>query len=566
MTVNISTKLDMFDLQKIITKSALRMFESLNTPISLSCYILLKNKEYKQLVEKDISPLSYSTAWDFQKDNQSVSFLKKNSIFPTGVDLDDVAFVKFMEADESCRQTNMNLDKILRTEVYARHILHMAARKIDEYLTCVRISMDDLRFGPGASSSCSSDSISIPGKLLSTLDCSFSARWLIPKILSIPGFFKASRSKESDGISYSSLKPPQVQIVNSNRLIFVPKNSKTNRAICIEPHINIMGQLMVGAALRRALFLAGNDLSGKAEKINISLAQRGSIDGSYATIDLESASDTISYALVRKLLPEKWFELLATLRSEYTTLPDGTTHFNEKFSSMGNGFTFELESLIFYSIAQAVKDYEKCSGTISVFGDDIVCPTEIAGKIISVLTTFGFKINQKKTFISGPFRESCGSDFFNGVNVRAYHFKGEYPYVSDLFKVLNGIRHSASRFCLLNGPDGPFCHSILRPAWNVIFQSIPKDIRLFGPSSFGDQVIWSPRSYANTNVIYGIRKIRYIAVLPKKRSLQTFPIGIALVSLLMGSGSSISIRGPSTRKVRTAAISTWCWDEGDWLG
>lgn len=564
-----STKLGIGDLQKVITNCAKRMFKDLDTEVSLACLDLLEKGDFASLANISLDPSTYTTAWSFQKDYQAVSLFAKQSCFASGINTAEVALRKFMESEEQCRQTNLELKDRLRDRCHVHSIILIAAQKIEGWLDSVKMSNNDIRFGPGASSSCSCDSVSTPGKLQSRLDCSFKARWLIPRILSIPGFCNGIVGKVDDkGNSFSSLDKIDISILDSNTLVFVPKNSRSDRAICIEPHVNVMGQLAVGAALRRALRYAGLDLNHQAVRNNIRLARVGSIDGTYATIDLSSASDTIAYELVAKLLPIKWLELLDSLRTDYTKLPSGELLFVEKFSAMGNGYTFELESMIFYAISRATCEYFAVKGEISVFGDDIVCPTEIAGILIDVLETVGFKTNHEKTFITGPFRESCGHDFFSGTNVRPYFFKGEYYYHTDLFKVVNGIRSSAARFCNMVGPDGPFCDTILKNAWNVVFKAIPKNERCFGPRYMGDTVIWSPRSkaIASYKSQYGISTIHYVEVTPKKIGLGPFPLGVIISSLLLGSGSRISLRGVKGRTIKRTAVSGWSWNEGDWLG
>lgn len=564
----ILTKLDKDDSFKSIITCALRLYEDIDTPISLSCYILLKNKEYKQLVEKNILPSSYLSSWDYSLDNQAISFLAKYPNLDTGIDRNAVALRKFLMAEEQCRETNLSLDDRLNQEIDARVIFCYAREKIRSMLSSVKISFDDLRFGPGASSTCGGRFVTIPDKLQSKYELTFEARWLVAQIQNrFPWWDRSVR--ESDTPGYSSVKPTIVSIVDSNKLTFVPKNAKVDRAICIEPHLNITGQLMVGAAIRRALLREGIDLSKKASSNNIRLARQGSIDGTYATIDLSSASDTISLRLIEKLLPFDWYSLLYSLRSHKTTLPDGSVIINEKFSSMGNGFTFELESMIFYALSWAVRKYHRVAGEISVFGDDIICPTPMAKHLIRILEISGFTTNPDKTFIEGPFRESCGSDFFNGINVRAFYQKKDFVYETDKFKTLNGIRHYSTR--LLNtcvGNDhycGHFASSKLRKTWSYLHRTIPEKYRVYGPDSYGDQVIWSPRSQARPQYQYGMYCIKYVVPVLKMRGSKDLCLSAQVGSALYGAPSSVTLRGNIVGvKYKTARLSLW-GENGSWL-
>jgi len=53
-----------------------------------------------------------------------------------------------------------------------------------------------------------------------------------------------------------------------------------------------------------------------------------------------------------------------------------------------------------------------------VYGDDIIVPSESYDMVSWALECFGFQVNPEKSFSTGPFRESCGTDAFAGTNVR----------------------------------------------------------------------------------------------------------------------------------------------------
>jgi len=141
-----------------------------------------------------------------------------------------------------------------------------------------------------------------------------------------------------------------LNLVPGNVLFTVPKNHDIDRCACKEPDLNMFMQKGLGDYIAKCLRRVGIDLNDQSK--NRDLAREGSINGLLATIDLSSASDSVSSGLVELLLPDIWFSLLDSIRSPVTII-DGEEHTNAMFSSMGNGFTFELESLIFYSIARA---------------------------------------------------------------------------------------------------------------------------------------------------------------------------------------------------------------------
>jgi len=147
-------------------------------------------------------------------------------------------------------------------------------------------------------------------------------------------------------------------------------------------------------------------------------AREGSLHGGFATIDLSSASDTIARQLVRFLLPSEWYSLLSAGCSRSYTYK-GEEHYLEHFSSMGNGFTFPLESAIFWCLSQSVSSH----GSVTVFGDDIICRTKDVESVIEILQTAGFSVNGKKSHFTGPFRESCGADYLRGIDIRPVYIK-----------------------------------------------------------------------------------------------------------------------------------------------
>jgi hypothetical protein len=228
-----------------------------------------------------------------------------------------------------------------------------------------------------------------------------------------------------------------VRSVPGNVLFTVPKTTEIDRCACKEPDLNMYIQKGLGNEIRRCLKRVGIDLRDQSR--NRDLAREGSLHGHLATIDLSSASDSISYGLVQALLPPIWFSLLADSRSPVTVI-DGEVHKNEMFSSMGNGFTFELESLLFYAIARATAYFRGVSGVISVYGDDIIVPTDLAEDLVHCLSFLGFETNVSKSFWSGDFRESCGGHYVSGYDITPFYVRQPIVRLVDLIHVCNSIR------------------------------------------------------------------------------------------------------------------------------
>lgn len=245
----------------------------------------------------------------------------------------------------------------------------------------------------------------------------------------------------------AKLLPHDLKPVKGNVLFTVEKSSTIDRVACKEPELNMYCQKAVGDFFRRSLRRKGIDLND--QKINQDLARLGSIDGSLATLDLSSASDSVTKQIVIELLPLDWTLLLFDLRSPFTCV-DGIWHENEMISSMGNGFTFELESLIFWALIKATMSALAVRGTVGVYGDDLICPSGLSEHLITVLNYFGFSINEKKSFWTGSFRESCGKHWNSGLDVTPFFVKSVPLTVPEWCNLLNSLRrwaHSISGIC-----------------------------------------------------------------------------------------------------------------------
>lgn len=237
-------------------------------------------------------------------------------------------------------------------------------------------------------------------------------------------------------------------IVSGNAVFTVPKATDIDRCACKEPGMNQVLQRTVGSYIRTRLRRGfGIDLNDQSR--NRSLARRGSSTGRLATLDLSAASDSISCRLVDELLPPRWSAYLNQIRSPFGVLPNGKLISWEKHSTMGNGYTFELESLIFYALLRAAIDIARLKRDkttrfnqrlVSVYGDDIIIPSHYYDNVVQCLGAAGFKVNDKKSFSSGPFRESCGGHYYNGHNVKPFYIRKPINSLSRLIWLLNALR------------------------------------------------------------------------------------------------------------------------------
>jgi len=243
------------------------------------------------------------------------------------------------------------------------------------------------------------------------------------------GWMAALTGRETLG--YASPLDLNFSIVRHSRFLTVPKSAFTERCINAEPTGNAFLQQGVGRFLRSRLKRVCIDLDDQS--FNQWMAGKAYTHG-YSTLDLQSASDTVSIQLVKLLLPQRWFEYLDSIRTPFSKDGKKITKV-EKFSSMGNAFTFELESLIFWALAQSVNELLwDHGGMVAVFGDDIVCKRALFDPLVDVLRFCGFTVNTKKSYKDGNFFESCGANYFMGADVTGFHLEDS---LSSLDKVIS---------------------------------------------------------------------------------------------------------------------------------
>lgn len=398
-------------------------------------------------------------------------FSKLESFELKGVDKESVALKAFWDAEALCKSTN----EIFRLARQGRfHFprdvagqLHAAQRLIARVLDVDPPSREMLgyRFGKGATTLTKKRMASIRRKMADGVSCSeellpAASAYLgeLPALCEIWSDQYTIDRTDTEELSWYSIP---VQIMDG-RLEFVPKNAKTLRGTVTEPVLNGLVQLAFGDFLFPVLKRSGIDLRDQTRNQN--LAREGSLTGALATLDLTSASDCISSELVYDLLPLEWAYRLAQCRTGHVTVK-GQRVTLEKFSSMGNGFTFPLESLIFWALARAVCNSDE---VVSVYGDDIILPSKRFAALARLLTAVGFIPNVSKSYHAGPFRESCGADFYSGFDVRPY-FQKKWVSPATLFTLHNyyvrrGLEDFAER----------------------VQGYIHPDLKVFGPDGYGD--------------------------------------------------------------------------------
>lgn len=475
---------------------------SLDSALSLSVFILLENEEYQQVIEKVVRPIDYCDAPTFRKDYQAVKLLSKFPFPRPQRELQSRAIETYNKCELRCRSVNESI-RGQTLSPRTQSILLIAQRKISSVLGNLRVEevLAESNFGPRSDLDAKNPRTTAYDKLekgsITAAACKY-LRYLPSSVM------------VALGLSFWKGLPNDINIVPGNRVTFVPKNSKTYRTISVEPRWNVYFQKGVGRYIRRRLKLFGIDLDNQSR--NQDLARWGSLKGTLATLDLESASDSLAMEVVATLLPVDWFCFLNDLRSKNGTYR-GESFSYEKFSSMGNGFTFELESLIFYAVASAISGKDR---TVSVYGDDIIVETEVVDDLKSVLAEIGFPINSSKTFTDTEFRESCGYDFFMGEFVTPVYLKERFgvslektiSFINKIFDIsyrcIGGIFTSASIYRCAVG----------------LSKDIAKPFRFYGPAGISSSFHSAPITWDSIPCGRGWCGVWVRALVPKGRGFE----------------------------------------------
>lgn len=228
------------------------------------------------------------------------------------------------------------------------------------------------------------------------------------------------------------------------RVTPVPKTLKGPRIIAIEPSCMQYAQQGIRGVLYDTIeshWMTRGHVNFRDQTINQSLAMTASETGEFATIDLSDASDRVPKDLAYIMLSnnEDLLHLVDACRSRTALMPDGTTIGPlEKFASMGSALCFPIEAMYFYTICvmaclkganlpATVSNCYTVSRRIYVYGDDIIVPTTYAGIVLDYLQRFNCKANTSKTLVTGKFRESCGVDCYNGMDVTPIYIRSQVP-------------------------------------------------------------------------------------------------------------------------------------------
>lgn len=552
-----------FRVPEGVTLSAIHAaLAGLDCPRSLAVSIIIRDDPI-QLKTLGFNPLHYDSLVECRDAYAATKLVSKANFLEAGIDTKAEALKKFFQMEELCKQTNRRFGRLSLDPLYKGPnvwLLNAFTRKIADVLVGYSPEelFDEANWGPGVTTRIKGVMATATNKFQFETGITRDLYYLVSRC------FSAAYPIWGDHLLKSGY--PTFDI--GNQVVTVPKDAFIDRVIAVEPGLNLWFQKAIGSMIRRRLLIHGVDLN--SQERNQQLARSGSKDSVLATIDFSSASDTISKVLIRECFPAHWYELMDSGRSHFG-LVDAKPVMWEKFSSMGNGFTFELESLIFYAAAYSVCQYLKIDTSgISVYGDDVILPSSAVDVFSSFSEFLGFKLNVDKSYFgSVAFRESCGAHYYDGVDIKPIFIKKIAQNLFELYRQVNAVRRWAHTRMSKYG-----CDATLKQCWLTLFREVPRCFRIYGPDGKGDGFIVGNLDEA-TPVVAGARKstlywegfyVWSFSLVGKTRRSEE--VGLLLDRLRNRStqeyGNNYTLRGQTRVALQQTLVGQW-YDLGPWI-
>ena len=268
-----------------------------------------------------------------------------------------------------------------------------------------------------------------------------------------PGFYEVL-----DGVTFLE---PEAEI--PVKVVTVPKTMKTPRIIAIEPTCMQYAQqslmelfvdtLEKSDTLRGCIGFTDQTPNQDLARMASDKAFRSNSREGTSTIDLSEASDRVSNLLVRRMLKNfpSLSEAVQDCRSVRADVPGYGIMPLSKFASMGSALCFPIEAMVFFTIICVALEYElnrpltlsdihSLEGKVRVYGDDLIIPNRLARAVRLYLQSYGLKVNERKSFETGMFRESCGRDYFMSDDVSVTYNRRLLPLaLRDASEIISAV-------------------------------------------------------------------------------------------------------------------------------
>lgn len=313
------------------------------------------------------------------------------------------------------------------------------------------------------------------------------------------------------------------------KLIDVPKDFRGPRLIASEPISSQYIQQGIMGSIRKSLktSILRHCYDPLSQEHSRRLVLSSSADRSFSTIDLSSASDRLSCWLVERIFRKNipFLQALNAARTPDLLYPDGEIVQLRKFAAQGAAFTFPIQSLIYAIICIGViysqnpfMRFNDVARMVRVYGDDIIVPTIYFKRVCQALEACFLKVNPKKSFSQGSFRESCGMDAYGGHDVTAVSVLAFYH-----------PRRPEDTVSTIECSNNLYIGGYIR-ASNRLLETIPKGIRANLPwvspgtnvqmGVFGSGI---PRLKTRQNLMWFVPEVQVLAV--ESKITRTVPSG-----------------------------------------
>jgi hypothetical protein len=197
---------------------------------------------------------------------------------------------------------------------------------------------------------------------------------------------------------------------------------------------------------------------------------------------------------------------------------------------MGSAVTFPVQSLIYSTVVLAamcyirslrpsIEAFKELAQEVRVFGDDIVVPSDCGAAVREILEYLEFKVNLDKTHTEGNFRESCGMDVYNGVDVTPAYIL-ELPVQARPESLISSVMTCRNFFFKGYVSAANWIESTTQKELRMKLPYVPKDSGAFGWPTSQDAIYYHLKRRYNAN----LQLVEYRTLMPiGKRGLGDQP-------------------------------------------
>jgi hypothetical protein len=325
--------------------------------------------------------------------------------------IDEKTKAAFLEINNRCKDSQGRLN--MRCTLI-HDVIHIVARHVESILGDRFFDVD-----PGDSNFSSGATAGAGKKLVEKLKALQQSEPALPET----------------GIPLSDFNTVFKPVKKTVKGVVVPKSFKIGRFIAEEQPATLFKAQAVRKGMVNALYRSDGHLSFEPDDQETSkkLALNSSyLAPGYSSIDLSSASDSISVYIAEELLRycPKAKAALRSIRAEWVEL-DKRVIKNHIWLTSGNPCTFNCEAIFFTAVCRAAKElYCSREGLDEdqilrerVYGDDILVDNRLFNLTITMLMILGMIPNVEKSF--GPesaYREACGAEGVFGRDTSALYY------------------------------------------------------------------------------------------------------------------------------------------------